>query len=222
MNKTNTPLLKAQKIVAHGMSSPIDLTVLPGQVWMLSGPSGTGKSLCLKSLANLIPHNGSVQLKQVEQSNMPPEIWRKQVMYFAAETAWWLNSIEEHFEKIPHKTQLEYIGLPYSILKRHPDSCSSGEKQRLALLRGLSYSPTVLLLDEITANLDYEATLQVEALLQAYLSGLNLLEIGGEKIHSTVPKERAIIWVSHDREQTQRMASKACLILFKHEKQGLL
>ncbi len=214
MNKADTPLLKAQNIMAHGMLSPIDLTVLPGQIWMLSGPSGTGKSQCLKALADLIPHDGSVHLNQVEQSNIPPEQWRAQVMYFAAETAWWLDSIGEHFEQPPSRTLLQRIGLPFSILKRTPDECSSGEKQRLSLLRGLSYTPKILLLDEVTANLNYEASLQVEALLQDYLTE-KYSTIEGRTEGGKFFPQRAIIWVSHDIGQIQRMASTEQQMVFK-------
>ncbi len=190
-----TPLLQLQGIEAQGMLNPQDLTILAGQVWMLSGVSGTGKSQLLKAIADLIPHTGQAWLNGTAQNAICPEFWRSQVMYFAAETAWWLESIAGHFTEAPTSQQLQALGLETSILQKNPDSCSSGEKQRLALLRGLAFKPKVLLLDEITANLDPASTLKVEAFLQRYLHE------NAQEIES----QRAILWISHDVAQAQRM-----------------
>jgi ABC-type iron transport system FetAB ATPase subunit len=69
---------------------------------------------------------------------------------------------------------------------------SSGEKQRLALLRLLANQPRVLLLDEPTANLDPENTRRVEAVIREYCR----------------ERAAAVVWVSHDREQAARVADR--------------
>lgn len=197
LTEAKTPyLLSVQSLQVIGLQKPIDLTVSAGQVWMVFGPSGTGKSQILKALADLIPHQGQIFLNGKSLQSIPPEKWRSQVMYFPAETAWWSDCIADHFEILPDEKQLEAIGLKTAILLKNPDECSSGEKQRLALLRGLSRLPTILLLDEITANLDTEAAMRVERLLQDYLKQRQL----------EANTSAAIIWVSHDVAQRQRMA----------------
>ncbi len=199
-------LLQVRGLLTVGMLKPVDLTIQAGQLWMLSGISGTGKSQLLKAIADLIPHSGQAWLNGVAQNAISPETWRGQVMYFAAETAWWLETIAGHFAEDPSPQQLEALGLDQSILQKHPDSCSSGEKQRLALLRGLALKPKVLLLDEITANLDPESTLKVEAFLQQYIQTYQSLS---ERTSLPVlPNEgatRAILWISHDVHQRQRL-----------------
>ncbi len=214
ITNTETALLEVKGLFASGMSQPVHLKVFAGQVWMVVGASGMGKSQFLKSLADLIEHEGEVRLKGVNQQTIVPNQWRKQVMYFSAETAWWRDTVVAHFDSPPDKKLLQSIGLPSDILQKNPDDCSSGEKQRLALLRGLSYQPTILLLDEITANLDTEASIKVEQLLQNYLkTSVLTVQTGGEKISS--PPQKAIIWISHDTAQRQRMASEAQQLRFK-------
>ena len=216
------PFLSIENIMAQGMLAPMDLSVSAGQVWMVAGASGTGKSQFLKALADLIEHTGEVLFNGINQQIIFPEQWRRQVMYFSAETAWWSDSVAAHFDSLPDKALLQSIGLPFDILQKKPDECSSGEKQRLALLRGLSYQPAILLLDEITANLDMEASVKVEALLKNYLKtpalalnmALNLNIQGGGEIFSS-PPQKAIIWVSHDVAQRQRMAPAEQQIIFK-------
>ncbi len=85
--------------------------------------------------------------------------------------------------------------MPQQIAKWQVSRLSSGERQRLALLRALDHNPKVLLLDEVTANLDQENTLKVENLIKSRLQqGL------------------IVIWVSHDQDQRERMADMSFLI----------
>jgi len=202
-NETNTgdkPLLVAEQLMAPGMQEAVDLRIYNQQIWMLIGPSGSGKSQFLKSLADLVDHTGLVSLHGKVQDIVCPEKWRSQVMYFSAETAWWADTVIEHFNKPPTEEYLAQVGLTSEILQASPLRLSSGEKQRLALLRGLVCQPKVLLLDEITANLDETNTLQVEALLQTYLQQ-----------HET---SASILWVSHDSRQQHRLTTEQTQIRF--------
>jgi len=69
---------------------------------------------------------------------------------------------------------------------------SNGESQRLALLRLLENRPRVLLLDEPTASLDETNARRVEDLVRNYC-----------RAH-----EAALVWVSHDRFQLQRLGAR--------------
>lgn len=183
-------LLEITDLHAQGMSKPVCWQIEAEQLWLLYGPSGSGKSRFLKAVADLIAHQGSVILQNQNAQSLSAPVWRRQVMYFPAETAWWLDTVGEHFEKQPEAEELAKVGLDFGILQEHCDQLSSGEKQRLALLRGLQFKPKVLLLDETSANLDPASTLQVEALLQDYLK----------------QNQAAAIWISHDEAQRERLA----------------
>lgn len=183
-------LLQVSALKAAGMSQAVDFELQAQQLVMLYGASGTGKSVLMKALADLIPHEGRVWLNGAEQLSMCPETWRRQVMYFSTETAWWRETVEEHFERLPDETQLTEVDLDPRYLRRSVNSLSSGEKQRLALLRGLLYEPRVLLLDEITANLDPDNTAKVEEMLERY----------------RCRNHAAVFWVSHDEGQKNRLA----------------
>ena len=70
--------------------------------------------------------------------------------------------------------------------------CSSGEKQRLSVLRMLANAPRVLLLDEPTANLDAANAQRVEQMISDYL----------------VEHRAFAIWVSHDVAQLRRVSQR--------------
>lgn len=181
--------------VAIGTLSGVSLTIAPGEVLCISGPSGCGKSRLLRAVTDLEPHGGNVWLGEQAQSTIPGHRWRRQVMLVPAESHWWADSVGEHLVR-PDDRDLEALGFSRDVLEWQVGRLSSGEKQRLALLRALSHEPAALLLDEPTANLDAATTHRIEA----WLVG-RLREQGWPTI-----------WVAHDREQIARVADRRCHI----------
>lgn len=165
---------------------------MPHELVTIVGPSGSGKSLLLRAVADLDAHQGEVWLQEQPQSAHDPREWRRQVAYVAAETAWWSTTVADHFMQIPAPGQLEKLGLQSDVMGWQIERLSSGERQRLGILRALVLQPAMVLLDEPTANLDHENTLAVEALITDYLQ----------------QQEAAAIWVSHDAKQRQRLGGK--------------
>ncbi|MDX1697184.1 MAG: ATP-binding cassette domain-containing protein [Thiohalobacterales bacterium] len=186
------PLLQI-KHLSRATFEPLTLAVAAGECVCVYGPSGTGKSQILRAIAELDPSEGELLLDGVPSDAMSPAEWRRQVGLLPPESSWWLPTPGEHFHNgMP--VPLERLGLGEDILARPVVRLSSGEKQRLALMRLLANHPRVLLLDEPTANLDPENTHRVEALIDAY-----------RREHRA-----AVLWVSHDREQVERVADR-CL-----------
>lgn len=196
-------MFRVEELAIDALLAPVSFTLAEQEVLMVSGVSGSGKSLLLRALADLEPHSGQAWLNAEKQSAFPPPVWRRQVMWFPAETAWWDDSVEAHYPDTVTENDSDWLvsglaalGLPKSILKQPVTALSSGEKQRLALLRGLAFQPKVLLLDEVTANLDPDSTLAVEALVQSYLA----------------EQQACAVWVSHDPAQAERLASQQLVL----------
>ncbi|USD21020.1 ATP-binding cassette domain-containing protein [Microbulbifer variabilis] len=177
--------------LSNDLLQKVDLAIAPGEVVCLSGPSGSGKSRLLRAIADVDPHNGQISLGNNLQEAMPGHQWRRQVMLVPAQSAWWYETVGEHFNQ-PMGQTLKILGFPEEATKWQVSRLSSGEKQRLALIRALSYTPQALLLDEPTANLDADTTSKVEAWLKDEIS----------------KQQYPVIWVAHNREQIQRVASR--------------
>ena len=174
---------------------PIDLTVEPGECVTLAGPSGCGKSLLLRAIADLDPHEGDAAIDDRRQSEIRAHEWRSQVGLLPAESHWWADLVRDHLPS-SEPAHLQELGFGMDSLDWSIARLSSGEKQRLALIRLLAGQPGALLLDEPTANLDQDTGQRVEALIDAYRR----------------EKDAAVIWVSHDPEQRKRMSDRAFLI----------
>lgn len=162
------------------------------------GASGAGKTLLLRLLADIDPGEGRVALDGVERDGMSPPTWRRQVMFVPAVAGWWAATAGEHFTESTRAdaaTLCRQFRLPDAVMDRPVAYLSTGEKQRLALIRAIVERPAVLLLDEPTSGLDPEAIQAVETCLAG------LLGMG-----------TGILLVTHDAGQASRMATRIYLL----------
>jgi ABC-type iron transport system FetAB ATPase subunit len=185
--------LQVQLLVSP-YGGPFSLSVARGECVSVIGRSGSGKSVLLRLIADLDPHDGDVLLDGGSRNAVPAPQWRRQVVYQAAEPAWWAATAEAHL--VPRNASavlpmLGQLGLDPSMLDVDITRLSTGERQRLALVRSLAVEPRVLLLDEPTASLDQASTLAVEAVLASRLrDGLS------------------VVFVTPSREQAERVGHR--------------
>ncbi len=165
----------------------------------LSGPSGSGKSLLLRAIADLIVHKGEAYLDEKKCSEINPVQWRKRVGFLPAESSWWMDKVGDHFSK-NNNPYLSLLNLPEDCFSWDVSRCSTGEKQRLAIARLLVQQPEVLLLDEPTASLDPVSVTAVETLIKKYANEFQV----------------TVIWVSHDELQIKRLKQRE-LIIYNNE-----
>ena len=174
---------------------PFDLNITAGECLVLSGPSGTGKSLLLRAIADLIPHQGDVWLGEQRCSQVRPEVWRHDVSLLPAESQWWFDTIGAHFSRYDNEL-FSALGFDKSVLAWEVSRCSTGERQRLAMIRLLLQQPKALLLDEPTANVDTANTEKMEKIIRKYQQQLQI----------------PVLWVSHQHEQIRRVASRHVIL----------
>jgi len=177
--------------VSVGTLEQVSLGIAPGEIVCLSGVSGSGKSRLLRAVADLDPHGGTVSLGEWRQGKVSGHCWRGWVMLVPAESQWWADTVAEHFLQ-PPDGGLRALGFEEETMDWQVSRLSSGEKQRLALLRAVSHEPRALLLDEPTANLDGETTRRTED----WLCGL------------ARSQKLPVLWVAHDPEQIRRVAHR--------------
>lgn len=140
--------------------------------------------MLLRAIADLDASDGTISLNGEDKDFIAAPEWRKRVRYFAAEPGWWADTPAEHFhDPVWLKTNMGRLDLDPGLAVRSTAQLSTGERQRLALLRAMEDNPSVLLADEPTAALDAEASKKAEQLLRAFLKegGILVLVTHSEK-----------------------------------------
>lgn len=190
------------RLSTHGLKSPLagpfDLDLGAGECLAITGESGAGKSLFLRMIADLDPSEGDVRLDGESRDSMSAPIWRRRAPYVAAESGWWLPTPLEHFARehvAAARVLATRLGLAQAQLEGDVARLSTGERQRLAIVRALVLEPLVLLLDEPTGPLDPDSTDKVETVLRERLAA------GG-----------AILMASHDPRQAERLGARRMLM----------
>lgn len=175
---------------------PFSFSLEQGECVGLTGQSGIGKSQLLRALADLIPSDGNITLEGMARESYPAPEWRKLVTIAVAESSWWFDNVGDHFSGEKKSGQLAAqvvrLGFPVDVLTWEVHRLSTGEKQRLGLLRSLQNKPRVLLLDEPTSALDHHHTMIVETFIAEFCRDEGM----------------AVLWVSHDTEQIKRVARR--------------
>lgn len=177
-----------------GLAGPFDLDLAGGERLAVLGPSGAGKSLLLRMIADLDPCEGVVRLNGVNRGALSGPEWRRRAPYVAAEPGWWGGTVEDHFAAGDRALAVDLarrLGLDVSQMTASPLRLSTGERQRLALIRALVLQSPLLLLDEPTGSLDPASVAAVEAVLR------ERAEAGA-----------AIILVTHDPAQATRLGAR--------------
>ena len=197
-------------------------TLLAGQVTLLTGSSGSGKSVLLRVLAGLLPmSSGKVCLRNDEElnnrsdnsslyhsiHNTPPPEWRARIALLAQQPQLLEGTVLENLQ-IPyrlqahqhldfdidwHIAQLVKLERRADFLQQAAGYLSGGERQLVNTLRLLQLNPQVLLLDEPTAALDSDTSAQLVHLLIDWLRG---------------DAQRSVLWVTHDMQDIMPLADR--------------
>ena len=192
--------LRCEGLTRRPWFADVDLSVEAGEIVVVAGASGSGKTLFLRTLADLDPaDSGRVLLGERASADVPPAAWRRRVLYLHQTPARLPGTVSDNVCRVlalRHCDGSETAGAPVvdGLDGESPvDRLSGGEVQRLALARSVLVSPDVLLLDEATSALDPDAAREQERRLVAWVAE---------------GPPRAILWVSHDPALADRLGAR--------------
>ncbi len=183
-------LIKVRNLKKHYLGGKVraldgvNVDINKGEVVVVIGPSGGGKSTFLRSL-NLLetPTEGQIFVDGVDINGKKVNINKHRQK---------MGMVFQHFNLFPHKTVLQNIMMAPTIVQKrdkaetekyarellsmvgladradeYPNRLSGGQKQRVAIARSLAMNPEVMLFDEPTSALDPELVGEVLSVMKS-------------------------------------------------------
>jgi molybdate/tungstate transport system ATP-binding protein len=144
----------------------INLEVMPGEFFVILGPTGAGKTLLLETIAGFyIPDRGEVWLDGHEVTRISPE--QRKIGFIYQDYALFPHMTVEQNIRFGLKARkssapldkervreiMAWLSIAH-LAHRFPDTLSGGEQQKVAIARAIAIEPSVLLLDEPLSALD--------------------------------------------------------------------
>lgn len=186
----------------HRTLDGIDLDLDPTGITALVGRSGAGKSSLLRLLNRLdAPDEGTVSLGGTDLADMDACALRRRVAHVAQRPIPFDGTVADNLRVAdPGLTdeQIHALLRPVGIadkVAQEASTLSGGEAQRMCIARALVSGPEIILADEPTSALDTDARDDIESLAQSIASA-----------------GVAWVWVSHDVDQTRRLADTAIVM----------
>jgi ABC-type Fe3+/spermidine/putrescine transport system ATPase subunit len=189
--------------------SDLDIEIGEKEFHFLLGPTGSGKTLILESIAGFNkPEKGRIWIGEKEVQSLPPE--EREISYVPQDLALFphlkvkdnvlygvrarrlnVGASEEYVRTLIHVMKIEHL------LERYPNNLSGGEKKRVALIRALATRPKLLLLDEPLSGLDPSIKEEIRELLKSLHASF----------HPT------ILCVTHDFEEAYLLGDKITIYM---------
>ncbi|SNC62162.1 ATP-binding cassette domain-containing protein [Polynucleobacter victoriensis] len=178
--------------------SQLSMDIMPGEALIITGPSGSGKSTFLSLMLGLVkPTHGQIYIQTKSESFLIDEArpqllnavgyvgpenfviagsFRQNILYGCQRSC-----TDEELKSVINQSGCSYIfDFPLGIehqLTEQGEGLSAGQKQRLGLARALLRKPTILILDEATANLDKKAEVALVDTLAELKSSMTIVAV---------------------------------------------
>lgn len=203
-------LLSAHNLSYHHgdmlLLNDVDISLYGGDKIVLLGRSGSGKSLLLQALGDLLTlDKGGITLQSIPLIEIAPAVYRSQVSLFHQSPQFFDGTVLQNlqapfdfkyyqakqFDIDWHIAKLSHFGRSAQFLQQSVHKLSGGERQIVGFLCSLQLNPMVALFDEVTSALDGETA---DALIQLVCEWHD--------------ETKALLWVTHTPNEQLQLGAK--------------
>nr|MBQ4454094.1 ABC transporter ATP-binding protein [Clostridia bacterium] len=190
----------------------MDLTINDGELVVLIGESGCGKTTTLQMINRLIePTRGSILINGKDINTIKKHDLRRSIGYVIQDIGLFPHkTVEENISVVPllckkekeqvrkrAKELMDLVGLPYEqYASRYPSELSGGQQQRVGVARALANDPDIILMDEPFSALDPITREQLQDELL--------------RLHDELKK--TIVFVTHDIDESIKLGDRIAIM----------
>ncbi|MFI3283454.1 MAG: ABC transporter ATP-binding protein [Erysipelotrichaceae bacterium] len=189
----------------------LDIMIHKGEIVVLLGLSGCGKTTTLKMINKLIqPTTGKILINGNDISELDTISLRRSMGYVIQQTGLFPHmSIKENIEIVPKLMKkdsveidkrtvelMEMVNLDRSFLSRYPSQLSGGQLQRVGVARALALDPEIILMDEPFSALD----------------PITRVSLQDELLNIQSKYKKTIVFVTHDMDEALKIADRICIM----------
>jgi osmoprotectant transport system ATP-binding protein len=189
----------------------VNLAIAPGEIFMLLGRSGSGKTTSLKLINRLLtPTDGEVRVEGIPTTRWDPIALRRKIGYAIQEVGLFPHyNVAQNVGLVPRlerwpkskiadrvREVMSLVDLPADFIDRYPDQLSGGQRQRVGLARALAADPPILLMDEPFGALDPLSRVQLQKEFQRLQQRL----------------QKTVVFVTHDVGEALLLGDRIALL----------
>src|SRR6188508_465618 len=189
----------------------LSLTIPAGDICILVGPSGAGKTTAMKMVNRLIDYDeGDIRIDGTSIRDQDVTQLRRRIGYVIQQVGLFPHmTIADNVATVPRllgwprdrqrarvAELLELVGLEAEDAKRYPAQLSGGQRQRVGLARALAADPPLMLMDEPFGALD---PITRDRLQNDFL-----------RLHRELRK--TVVFVTHDIDEAIKMGDRICIL----------
>jgi osmoprotectant transport system ATP-binding protein len=189
----------------------LSLTVQAGEICVLVGPSGGGKTTALKLVNRLIPlSSGDIRIDGTSIGAQDVTELRRGIGYVIQNVGLFPHqTVEVNIGTVPRlygrdrawirtraRELLELVGLDESYATRYPSSLSGGERQRVGLARALAADPPLMLMDEPFGAIDPIVRTRLQ----------------DEFLRLQLEVRKTVVFVTHDIDEAIRLGDRIAIL----------
>lgn len=205
-------LVKQYPNSPHRVVDDLNLVVEKGEICVLIGTSGCGKTTTMRMINRLIPiTDGKIFVDGKDIMEQDPIELRRNIGYVIQETGLFPHwTIEKNIATVPLEKKwpqdkidgrvrelMELVNLKPEMGKKKPSALSGGQKQRVGVARALAADPPIMLMDEPFGALD----------------PITRNKLQDQFLHNIQAKlKKTIVFVTHDMEEAVKMGDKIAVM----------
>lgn len=189
----------------------VNLSIAAGEIFMLLGRSGSGKTTSLKLINRLLtPTEGEVRVEGVPTTQWDPIALRRKIGYAIQEIGLFPHyTVGQNVGLVPRleswpkakindrvREAMSLVDIPLDFVNRYPHQLSGGQRQRVGLARALAADPPILLMDEPFGALDPLSRIQLQKEFQQLQQRL----------------KKTVVFVTHDVGEALLLGDRIALL----------